>query len=362
MDKASRLFLSLLVNPPRDLCLRDDEWNQVLLLARHTGLAPRLAVRLLATETWLPARVREQLKAARGIADFQRRSVRWEINRVERTLAGVGSQVVWLKGAAYLLADLPVAQGRTMGDLDILVPRERLAAVEKTLRAHGWEPLTQNDYDDRYYREWMHELPPLRHGVRGSVIDVHHTILPLTGRCHPDPTLLLAAARGLPASHCSVLSSVDMVLHAAAHMFQDGDMSSGVRDLLDFDSLVRHFGACDAGFWRELVPRARQLHLARPLYYSLRAARSVLGTPVPAAILADVARDGPQRLLRAMIDVLVGMSLPPRACAGVPWSVSMARAMLYIRSHWLKMPPGLLLRHLTHKWLRQWAKPSSPRA
>ena len=37
-------------------------------------------------------------------------------------------------------------------------------------------------YDDAYYRDHMHELPPLIHKERDRMIDVHHTILPLTAR------------------------------------------------------------------------------------------------------------------------------------------------------------------------------------
>jgi hypothetical protein len=32
----------------------------------------------------------------------------------------------------------------------------------------------------------------------------------------------------------------------------------------------------------------------------------------------------------------------------------MARWALYVRSHWLRMPPLLLMQHLTRKVLRRW--------
>ncbi|WP_164045505.1 nucleotidyltransferase family protein, partial [Serratia marcescens] len=67
-----------------------------------------------------------------------------------------------------------------IGDLDILVPRDRLDEVEAALLAAGWEWVKPDPYDDAYYRRWMHELPPLIHRERDRMIDVHHTILPLT--------------------------------------------------------------------------------------------------------------------------------------------------------------------------------------
>ncbi|UUZ51358.1 nucleotidyltransferase family protein [Massilia sp. B-10] len=53
-------------------------------------------------------------------------------------------------------------------------------------------------YDQRYYRVWMHEIPPMQHVQRGSVIDVHHAILPLTAAARPDPALLRAGAQTVP--------------------------------------------------------------------------------------------------------------------------------------------------------------------
>ncbi|RXL80730.1 hypothetical protein EO238_31730, partial [Citrobacter sp. AAK_AS5] len=81
--------------------------------------------------------------------------------------------IVVLKGAAYAMARLPVADGRIFGDVDILVPHETLADVESALMLAGWASIHRDPYDQRYYRMWMHEIPPMRHLHRGTVIDVH---------------------------------------------------------------------------------------------------------------------------------------------------------------------------------------------
>ena len=67
-----------------------------------------------------------------------------------------------------------------------------LDAVEAALLAAGWEWVKPDPYDDAYYRRWMHELPPLIHRERDRMIDVHHTILPLTARPTPDAAALIA--------------------------------------------------------------------------------------------------------------------------------------------------------------------------
>jgi hypothetical protein len=160
--------------------------------------------------------------------------VRWEVKCIQRALADVGVPVILLKGAAYVMAGLPPAPGRFFSDIDILVPKATLPAVEAALMLHGWATTHHNAYDQRYYRTWMHELPPMRHATRLSVIDVHHAILPETARLRPDPEKLRDAARPLdPNESVMVLAPTDMVLHSALHLFHDGEFDSGLRDLVD---------------------------------------------------------------------------------------------------------------------------------
>jgi hypothetical protein len=60
-------------------------------------------------------------------------------------------------------------------------------------------------YDERYYREWIHELPPLRFPGRFLELDLHHTILPLTGRIQPDSAALLEASNPVEGTGFRVL-------------------------------------------------------------------------------------------------------------------------------------------------------------
>src|SRR5690606_30867577 len=148
--------------------------------------------------------------------------------------------------------------------------------VEAALMLHGWTSTHHDAYDQRYYRTWMHELPPMQHIHRMTVIDVHHAILPETATCRPDPAKLMAAARPIEASNgLMTLAPVDMVLHSACHLFHESETDHGLRDLVDIDALLRHFGTMP-DFWRHLPERARELELQRPLRYALRYARRIL--------------------------------------------------------------------------------------
>jgi hypothetical protein len=199
----------------------------------------------------------------------------------------------------------------------------------------------------------------LRHIRRKSVLDVHHTILPLTSRLRPDPRKLFQEARLLE-EDLLVLAPVDMVLHSATHLFHDGELDSGLRDLLDLDSLLRHFGA-EADFWGQLVDRARQLDLMRPLYYALQYTRRLLGTPVSEPAWQAVQQGRPMWPSAGLMDTLMRHALaPPTPDRAMPGAV-FARWLLYVRGHYLRMPLQLLVPHLSHQLIARYSKDADGR-
>jgi len=229
------------------------------------------------------------------------------------------------------------------------VGEDQLDQVESALMLHGWVATHLDDYDQRYYRQWMHELPPMVHIKRESAIDVHHAILPRTAPVHPDPAQLRAAAVAVPGHPgLQVLSPPDMVLHSTTHLFFDGELDHGLRDLVDIHYLLREFGH-QPGFWEALAVRARTLQLERPLFYALRYCSRLLATPLPPE--ADALRNAgrPAPLLLAVMDRLFERALlPVHASCSDAWT-GVARFCVYVRGNWLRMPPLLLVRHLFQK-------------
>jgi hypothetical protein len=357
------LLLRVFADPCSVAGLGPERLELVLSQARLTGLSARLSYRIedagaIAT---LPDRVHTQLAAARIVAESRRRSLEWEVNRLRRVLTGTGYPMLLLKGAAYAKAGLPLARGRTSGDIDIMVSRDQLDSVEKHLLARGWEFDDLEPYHLHYYRKWSHELPPLRHRERGSVLDVHHTILPPRSRLRPDPTAFWRAAVTLPDGSMAFCPT-HMALHVAVHLFQDGEIAGGLGNLIDFDELCRHFGR-QTDFWEQLVPAAVDLALARPLSYALRYSSLLLGTAIPKTVTTEAERFGkPPAPVRAAMDPLVCRALVPDPPEHRSWWQGVACLCLYIRSHWLRMPPLPLAAHLLRKaWMRSSsATPAAP--
>ncbi len=140
-----------------------------------------------------------------------------------------------------------------------------------------------------------------------------------------------------------------MLLHSACHLLQSGELDTSLRDLTDLHVLMGHFGT-EAGFWQDLVARAVALGVERPLYYALRFAVRLLRTPVPAETLRALASAAPASAVHVAMDILVSAAIVPTHPLR-PQRVRLARALLSIRHHWLRMPPLLLMRHALHKAL-----------
>lgn len=146
-----------------------------------------------------------------------------------------------------------------------------------------------------------------------------------------------------------VLAPADMVLHAMCHLFMNEEMTRALRDLSDLHLLLRHFDQNEAGFWPRLLSRAPELDLCRPLFYGLRYTSSLLGTPVPAETLRQTERWAPA--WTAPMDALWHRAFRSPHPSATLKGHALALFALYIRGHWLRMPPAMLARHLSVKAL-----------
>jgi hypothetical protein len=351
-------LLSVLIQPGSMTDLSLVTWDILLRQARQAGLLSRLAV--LAEERGLtsnlPSAVKRHFSAAITAAARQRQAVAWEARKLDQALASEGIPGILLKGAAYVMADLPPAQGRLFADIDILVPKAALARTESALMLHGWVSGHHSVYDQRYYRRWMHELPPMQHIRRKSNLDVHHNLLPETARVRTHPDRVIAASRPLTGfSSLCVPCLEDLVLHSATHLFHEGEWGHALRDLVDLDALLRH-GLRRPDWWDGLYRRGVELNLTGPLGLALRYCHRLLRTPVPEELLIAVNRaawPGQQALLDALF--LRGFASAHPSCHLT--GKGLAKFVLYVRSHALRMPLSLLLPHLLYKaWLDAFPK------
>ena len=329
------------------------DWEALIGQARTSDLLGQLAERLLAAGRMeqVPAAVRFHLDAALRLAALHKASLLNELAVIGAALQDLGQPVLLLKGAAYAATGLLAGRSRIFNDIDLMVAKSVINQAEGGLFRRGWLPTHLNAYDQRYYREWMHELPPVEHRTRGTVIDLHHTIVPPTSGHIPDAAQLIADARPVQIPYSPdlfrVLTPVDMVMHSACHLFF-GELQKGLRDLYDLHCLLGEFAPAD-GFWDALLPRAGQHQLEYPVLLAIHFSQRVFGTDVPQAVRDESARRLSSRWMGRLTDHLIDASMYPlHPSSDSPWRRA-RRQILYARSHWLRMPLYQLLPHLAYK-------------
>ena len=350
----SFLLQQLLLDPGRALDLDNDQLNQLLAQARSSRLLATLGLEMENAGVFhqLSTRVTRHFQSGILIHEKQKRDLAYDSEKIQLVLNSIGEKLVLLKGAAYLLGELPVGRGRLITDIDIIVPKEHIENVENALKASGWEGSHVNAYDDRYYRKWGHEIPPLTHIKRGTTLDVHHNILPPTSGSAVDARLLLNNLIEVKTG-VFTLSWQDLVIHSATHLFHEGEFHHGLRDLWDLDRMLRDFPDRDPHFWEGLVSRARKLALLGPLFHGLTYSQRIFGTPIPEGTIKDAGSR--MRLLRKpVMDFLFLRAFrPDHPQCKLPLT-DVALYLLYVRSHYLRMPLYLLLPHLARKaWMRR---------
>jgi Uncharacterised nucleotidyltransferase len=357
----SSLLIAALRNPDTFIKLNPDDWTDVVSIARRELVLGHLAFEIKQSGLFekLPSRL--QLMLEDGLRDslHSHRLAVSETKFAADALFETGCPVIVLKGSAYVLADLPAAHGRFAGDLDLLVPKSFLGPVEILLKKAGWHLMVKDAYDDNYYRMWMHELPPFQHGLRKTLIDMHHTILPLTGRVQPNAALLIRNALPIEGTGLYRFCDVDMVLHSAAHLIQDGDLHGGLRNLHDIHRLVTHFAKTD-DFWTVLSQHANIHNLQRCLYYALAMSEELFGTYVPVGFWNGITNAKPNILFRNLMRWMMLTRLSRRKVSSDSLAYRLADNLLRVRAHYLKMPPLMLAKHLLRKQILRWrTKPAT---
>ncbi len=334
--------------------LTQSGWDLVIRQARSAGMLGRLHSILSRRQLLdsVPIAAAKHLRWGGVVTQRHADLVRIEVDEINRVLKSITGPIVLLKGAAYIYSKMDSIDGRLFSDIDILLRKEDIEKAEKSLELNGWLATHLSEYDQSYYRKWMHEIPPLKHGLRQTELDVHHAILPPSARVKTDSELLFQ--RIVPVNRGQTvfrLSDEDMLLHSMSHLFFDGEFKRGFRDIEDIRSLLLGYAESE-GAWSELVNRALVLGLSYPCCYALVFCREWFGVDVPVSSISQLRKYASLGRLRYQwMRYLFSQALLPIHPSTSSLQNTIARYFLYIRSHFLRMPVRLLIPHLLYKAL-----------
>ena len=96
--------------------------------------------------------------------------------------------------------------------------------------------------------------------------------------------------------------------------------------------------------------RARELGLQMPLYYALTTLHDLLNSPIPQYVLDDILKNKPVFIIDKWMKYLIQRLLAPKDVEKM--EAPFVEWLLFIRSHWIRMPVYILIPHLIRKsWL-----------
>lgn len=345
-------LVKFLRNPSLDVGnFSPNDWEFFLHNARGADLLARINHNLKKYDriSSIPAKIKNHLDSAQRFHDSQARGIYWDIKKIHDVLAKENIPFILLKGSAYILGELNTGNGRMVSDIDILVRKESIELAEHLLIKNGWFPSNLNPYDQRYYRQWMHEIPPLKNLKRGTTLDIHHTILPPTAGYRINTELLWKNA--VPIQKFSLafrFSPCDLIIHSAAHLFHDGEMIHGLRDLCDIDSLIKEFSE-SPDFWEKITKRASDLNQEESLSLALILCKEIINSPIPNEKILKIGSIFKYNLTATIFYLAITSKILKRKRT----YHKLAELFVYIRSHYLRMPLFLLIPHLIRKSLTE---------
>lgn len=336
------------------------DWNLLLRQAHSSKMLTRLSNSFYNHNVinLVPEKVLNHINSEQVKVAYLQAQVKREVQELNELFDELNINAIYLKGTAYLLAELPVAEGRVFSDIDILINQSDIDKVEISLKCRGWKSQKTEDHDQEYYRKYMHEIPPLQNILRGTVIDIHHNILPVCNDKKIDIDLLTDNSLTLNDINThkyqnQILAPDAMFLHSAIHLFHEGELEQGLRGLSDLDILFSYFEENETNFSQQLINLSEKINQQESLFYAWRYLDKVLNRQLPKAAQLFVSSYQEKIKSLAITDFIFLNLLDVHHSTRASWKFSIAVIIAYWRGHLLRMPLRLLIPHLIKKlWLQ----------
>ena len=339
-------FTAIIAAPKQVQQLSASDWEILLWVLDTARLEAWLNAQLepIGLKDSLPATVQTRLDSAMIYAERQQKQVRYECEIISSLLSEKRITPLFLKGAAYVISAEFNSAGRICSDIDALVKQDELDVAERQLKMNMWLSQDVDDYDDKYYREYAHEIPPMMQAERGTVLDLHHNLfLPVSGRAPKIEQFWATTTTN--DNGLSTLKPAAALVHSMIHLLMNEEVTYGLRDCLDMQSIIDTHNS--ESFWLEVSTLVvdndftHEYQLLLLLLDSLFSRETVKQQILAQQITADTKTRFWLWCYRKAV-----MPDHPHLCnryAGV------ARAAVYCRGHSQKMPLATLLKHSTVK-------------
>jgi hypothetical protein len=147
----------LLTTPQCTVSWDERTWDLLIQQGYASGLLARM-YNVLSIEKlleYIPKHIIWHFESAYKLYQAHYLDVVYEMDKISQALNVAGIKPVFLKGAGYIASRDNCYFGRLFADVDIYIPKNKIASAEQMLKWQGWESKKLDDYDESYYRKWM---------------------------------------------------------------------------------------------------------------------------------------------------------------------------------------------------------------
>jgi hypothetical protein len=302
MFSMDNLTLSLIISERMqdvDLAsLSQADWESLIRKAQMQGVGPLVYWTLSRSGklSSLPESVRNSLRAMYSSTWMQNQKILKELEIFAHLFNQAGIPVVVLKGVCFALTIYPDIGLRPMGDLDILVPGQKLTESARIARRLGYkdvEPEASPGLNDLL----SHHVCLRKPGVSPLMVEIHDCLIAEKSFTYAVPvgwfweqTEPLSGPLRAKYENLRMLTPAAQLLYGAAHaMLQHGGKKAPLRWFYDLDLLIRFYQKrLD---WDLLLAQARRFEWGSALDAALSQTYKYFNTPIPDHVSCNLSKD-----------------------------------------------------------------------
>jgi hypothetical protein len=255
-------------------------WERLVEASSHHYVTPALAW-CLQDRTDIPPKFRDYFAAALALNRQRNESLTADLTRMVAALNAIGVEPLLLKGAARLVdGSYPEPALRFLGDLDVLVPADRLSAAAAALEPVGFAAAKSGPIVLTH-----HHLPMLIHRETGTGVELHWRLTRPQYDAIVSPDWLWQHARSFSLGTLRVhlpdatSSAAHNVLHDQINNANYDLSRVELRQLLDI-ATIRRWQENNID-WSEIDRRFCSVGMGQVLATYLEFAQSLFGQPMP---------------------------------------------------------------------------------
>jgi hypothetical protein len=270
------------------------DWDLLLQAAQREGVGPLVYWAFSKSGKFpsLPETARNSLRAMYASTWMSSQKMLKELETLSRLFSQAEIPVVVLKGACFALTIYPDIGLRPMGDLDLLVPKEKLAETVRIAKATGYMDGQPEAYP--WLGKLLHgEVPLIKTSPPFIMIELHNSLLVDKSFTYSVPVeWFWAHTEPLDVSlqkrfeNLRMLTPTAQALYAGAHAILKHGTKAPLRWFYDLDRVIRFYsGRMD---WELLLSQARIFEWGSALDAALSQTRAYFNTPIPDGLLKDL--------------------------------------------------------------------------